>query len=189
MKHVAAVRRKIGTPTIFNILGPLVNPASAEFQLLGVGKAGLQSLLAEAMLLLNSAEQGVRTVSAVAPRTIVVHGFDGLDEVTLSGPTHVIEAAGGRLTHYDWTPGDFGLETSSKDLLLVHDATESAAVIRAILDGQRGPARDIVLANASAGLFAAGRVSNLRDGVQLAAEAIDSGKAARTLARLADLCR
>lgn len=188
MKHVATVRRKIGTPTIFNILGPLVNPASAEFQLLGVGNAGLQPLLAESMLLLNAEERGT-TLSAIAPRTIVVHGCDGLDEVTLSGPTHVIDAAGGRLMHYDWTPSDFELVTSSKDSLLVRDAVESAAVIRAILDGRPGPPRDIVIANAAAGLYTAGRVSNLRDGARLGTEAIDSGKAQQILTRLVERSR
>jgi anthranilate phosphoribosyltransferase len=189
MKHVAPVRKKIATPTIFNILGPLVNPAAAEFQLLGVGKPALQPLLAEAMLLLQ--DKGVGSLYSsldgkIAPRTIVVHGADGLDEVTLSGPTHVIEAADGRLAHYDWTPADFGLECSSKDPLLIRDAAESAALIRAILSGQPGPPRDIVLANASAALYTAGRTANLREGVALAAEAIDSGEARQLLERLAE---
>ena len=102
MKRVAAVRKQLGTPTIFNILGPLVNPASAPFQLLGVGRAPLQPLLAEALLLL-----GVR-------RAIVVHGSDGLDEVTLGGPTAVIEAADGRLRRFEWQPGDFGLKPAGR---------------------------------------------------------------------------
>ena len=127
MKHVAPVRKKIATPTIFNILGPLVNPASAPFQLLGVGKPALQPLLAEALLLLGT------------KRTIVVHSADGLDEVTLSGPTHVIEATAGRLHHFDWTPEDFGLKSSSKDSLLVSDPAESGAMIRQVFSGQPGP--------------------------------------------------
>jgi anthranilate phosphoribosyltransferase len=174
MKHVAPVRKKIATPTIFNILGPLVNPASAAFQLLGVGKPELQPLLAEALLLL-----GTR-------RTIVVHGSDGLDEVTLSGPTHVIEAADGRLRHYEWTPEDFGLKVSNKDTLLVRDPVESATLITQILAGRRGPPRDIVLANSAAALHTVNPTHSLRHCTELAAEAIDSGKAKDLLERLAE---
>jgi anthranilate phosphoribosyltransferase len=174
MKHVAPVRKKIATPTIFNILGPLVNPASAPFQLLGVGKPELQSLLAESLLLL-----GTR-------RTIVIHGCDGLDEVTLSGPTRVIEAADGRLRHFEWTPEDFGLNRSTKDALLVRDPAESAALITQILTGHPGPPRDIVLANSAAALWTANPVNSLRQCAELAAEAIDSGKARDLLKRLAE---
>ena len=97
MKHVAAVRKRLGTPTIFNILGPLANPAAAPLQLLGVGRSAMQPLLAEALATL-----GCR-------RGLVVHGRDGLDEVTLSGPTEVIEVSAGKLRQFCWTPGDFGL--------------------------------------------------------------------------------
>jgi len=177
MKHVAPVRKKIATPTIFNILGPLVNPASAPFQILGVGKPALQPLLAEALLLLGT------------ERTIVVHGADGLDEVTLSGPTRVVEAAAGRLRHFNWTPEDFGLTSSTKDSFLVSHPAESAAMIRAIFSGQPGPPRDIVLANAAAALWTAGRTKSLCEAAELAAEAIDSGKAAQLLQRLAERTR
>jgi anthranilate phosphoribosyltransferase len=174
MKHVAPVRKKIATPTIFNILGPLVNPASAPFQLLGVGKPELQPLLAEALLLLGT------------QRTIVVHGSDGLDEVTLSGSTNIIEAAEGRLQYFEWTPEDFGLKRSSKDSLLVHDPIESAALITGILDGHSGPPCDIVLANSAAALWTVGHAKSLRHGVELASEAIDAGKAKQLLERLAE---
>jgi len=97
MKHVAAVRKKLGVPTIFNILGPLANPARAPFELLGVGRAELRPLLSEALLMLG------------VERVLVVHGSDGLDEVTTAGPTYVTEAAGGRLREFQWDPGDFGL--------------------------------------------------------------------------------
>ncbi|MCC6123816.1 MAG: anthranilate phosphoribosyltransferase [Pirellulales bacterium] len=174
MKHVAPVRKKIAAPTIFNILGPLVNPASAEFQLLGVGKPELQPLMAESLLRL-----GIR-------RGLVVHGCDGLDEVTLSGPTRVIEAASGRLRHFDWTPEDFGLQSSTRDSLLVNDPAESAALIAQILAGQTGPPRDIVLANAAAALWTVGRNPSLLRCTALAAETIDTGKARELLERLAE---
>jgi anthranilate phosphoribosyltransferase len=172
MKHVAPVRKKIATPTIFNILGPLVNPAAAPFQLLGVGKPELQPLLAKALLLLGT------------QRTIVVHGADGLDEVTLSGPTHVIEAADGQLCHFEWTPEDFGLARSSKDSLIVSDSAESAAVIRQIFLGHSGPPRDIVLANAAAALWTVGHARSLHHGAELAAAAIDDGRAGKLLEQL-----
>jgi len=172
MKHVAAVRKKLGTPTIFNILGPLVNPASAPFQLLGVGRAELQPLLAEALLLLD------------AQRVLVVHGADGLDEVTLAGATHVIEAAGAALRHFDWTPADFDLPPAGRETMLVSGPEESAAIIRGILAGQTGPPRNIVLANAAAALWTAGRSPSLRECCRQAAEAIDTGAAQALLARL-----
>ncbi|MGD0896278.1 MAG: anthranilate phosphoribosyltransferase [Thermoguttaceae bacterium] len=174
MKHVAPVRKRLGRPTIFNILGPLVNPAGASFQLIGVGRAELRPLLAEALTLLGSR------------RAVVVHGSDSLDEVTLAAPTHVTEAAEGRLRHFDWTPADFGLPRADQSGLQVSGPEESAAVIRAILDGRPGPAREIVLANAAAALWTAGVVSTLPDGVRRAAEAIDSGAARELLARLAE---
>jgi len=175
MKHVAAVRKKLGTPTIFNILGPLVNPASAPFQLLGVGRADLQPLLAEALLLLD------------ARLVLVVHGADGLDEVTRAGATHVLEAAGGTLRHFDWTPADFDLPPAGRETMLISGPVESAEIIRGILDGRTGPPRDIVLANAAAALWTAGRSPSLRVCCRQAAEAIDAGAARELLARLVEL--
>jgi anthranilate phosphoribosyltransferase len=177
MKHVAAVRKRLGTPSIFNILGPLVNPASAPFQLLGVGRAELQPLLAEALLLL-----GVH-------RAWLVHGADGLDEVTLGGATEVIEAAGGRLRRFQWQPADFGLEPAGREKMLVSGAQESAAIIREILQGRRGPPRDIVIANAAAALATVGRSPSLAECARQAAEAIDSGAAHDLLARLVERTR
>jgi anthranilate phosphoribosyltransferase len=172
MKHVAPVRKKLGMPTIFNILGPLANPARAPFQLLGVGRSELQPLLAEAMLLLGT------------QRTIVVHGSDGLDEVTLTGPTRVTEACAGRLRHLQWTPSDFGLSSISLASIQVAGPEQSAAILREILDGRPGPARDIVLANVAAALWAVDKCPTLDGGVREAAEAIDSGAAKGLLARL-----
>jgi anthranilate phosphoribosyltransferase len=173
MKHVAAVRKQLGHPTIFNILGPLANPAAAPFQLLGVGHARLQSLLAESLVML-----GTR-------RVLVVHGEDGLDEVTLTGRTHLIEASGGHLRHFDWIPADFGLEQADWETMQVATPAESAQLIRQILEGCSGPPRDIVVANAAAALWTAGRHASLRQCARLAAEALDSGQARQLLARLA----
>ena len=105
------------------------------------------------------------------------------------GPTHVIEATAGRLRHFDWTPEDFGLKSSSKDSLLVSDPAESGAMIRQVFSGQPGPPRDIVLANAAAALWTAGHTESLREAAELAAEAIDSGKAKQLLERLAERTR
>jgi anthranilate phosphoribosyltransferase len=174
MRFVAPVRKKLGRPTIFNILGPLVNPAGAPFQLVGVGRPEMQPLLAEALTLLGSR------------RAVVVHGSDGLDEVTLGGTTHVAEAAAGRPRHFDWTPADFGLAECELSGLQVSGPDQSAAVIRSVLAGRPGPARDIVLANAAAALWTAGAVSALPDGVRLAAAALDSGAAAALLAQLVE---
>jgi anthranilate phosphoribosyltransferase len=172
MKHVAAIRKRLGAPTIFNILGPLVNPASAPFQLLGVGRANLQPLMAEALLLL-----GVR-------RALVVRGSDGLDEVTLGGATDVIELSERNLRHLKWHPADFGLEPAGSETMVVSGPAESAEVIRGILEGRSGPPRDIVVANAAAALWTVGWSSSLAECGQRAKEAIDTGAAMEVLDRL-----
>lgn len=177
MRHVAPVRRKLGVPTIFNILGPLTNPARAEYQLLGVGKAPLQPLMAEALTLL-----GIR-------RGIVVHGSDGLDEVTLAGATRAIEASAEGCREFSWMPGDFGLSTGSLQPLQVDGPEQSAATIQEVLKGQAGPARDIVVANAAAALWTAGKAATTQAAAKLAAEAIDSQAAAELLARLVEQSR
>jgi len=176
MKHVASARKKVGIPTIFNILGPLANPASAPFQLLGVGRAELQPRMAKTLQLL-----GIR-------RALVVHGADGLDEVTLSDATNVIDVTAHQLLEFSWHPAaDFGLPPASRDSLLVAGPAESAQVIRAILAGRRGPARDIVVANAAAAIWTVGRVPSIPAAVRQAEEAIDTGAARDLLARLAEL--
>jgi len=174
MKRVAAVRRQLAVPTVFNILGPLANPAGATYQLIGVGRAALRPLLAEALAMLG------------ADRAAVVHGQDGMDEVSLSGPTDVTLVADGQLTELSWTPEQFGLPHGRREDLVVEGPEQSAATILAILKGQRGPARDIVVANAAAALWTVGRVASLPAGVNAAAEAIDSGSAALLLQRLVD---
>ncbi len=174
MKHVAGVRRQLGTPTIFNLLGPLSNPAAAPFQLLGVGRPELRPLIAEALLRLGT------------QRAVVVCGEDGLDEVTLAGTTSVSEVRAGKLRDFNWHPADFGLETSSLESLRIANPEQSAAMIRGILAGEQGAARDIVVANAAAALWTAEKAASTVDCARLATEAIDSGAARRLLAQLAE---
>lgn len=172
MKKVAEVRKKLGVPTIFNLLGPLSNPAAAPFQIVGVGRAELRPLLAEALLLLGTTH------------ALVVQGEDGLDEVTLAGPTRVTEVVGGSLRNFSWTPSDFGLAPHSLEPLQVDGPQASAAMIREVLAGTPGPARDIVIINAAAALWTAGHADTPLAGAQLASAAIDSGAAGRLLEAL-----
>ena len=174
MKRVAQVRKQLGVPTIFNILGPLSNPAGAPYQLLGVGKPHLRNLMAEALNMLG------------CQRAVVVCGEDGLDEVTLATTTNVTVAEDGRLMEVEWTAADFGLPSSGRDDLLVEGPEESADVIRLVLTGKPGPARDIVVANAAAALWAARKSENLKQCAELGAQAIDSGGASKLLQQLAD---
>ncbi len=172
MKRVSEVRKRLGMPTIFNLLGPLANPASAPFQVVGVGSSELRPILAEALQRL-----GTR-------RAFVVQGEDGLGEVTLSGPTRVTEVTPDELRNFTWTPSDFGLAPTDLSALQVDTAEQSAAVIRSVLSGQRGPARDIVVLNAAAALIVAGHSPNPLAGAQRASAAIDSGAAAELLEQL-----
>jgi len=175
MKHVGPIRQKLGTPTIFNILGPLANPAGAARQLLGVARPELQELMAGALVLLNT------------ERSVVVHGTDGLDEVTLGGVTRVFEVAEGKRRQLDWNPEDFGLERiEGLDPLRVEDDKQSAQRIRGVLQGRPGPATDIVIANAAAALWTADSTRSIGQCTQLAREAIESKAAADLLARLVE---
>ena len=175
MKHVAAVRRQLGVPTIFNLLGPLCNPAGAPYQLLGVGRPNLRPLLSAALGLLGT------------QRAVVVCGADGLDEVTLSGPTHVSLVTPEDCRDVSWTPEEFGLASAALDHLQAADPQASAAMIRRILDGAPGTPRAIVVLNAAAALWTADRSGDLAVCAQLAAEAIDSGGARKVLADLVRL--
>ncbi len=175
MRNVGAVRRRLGVRTLFNCLGPLANPAGASYQLLGVGRPEWLDRLAAALVRL-----GTR-------RALLVCGRDGLDEVSLSGPTLVREVAGGDVTLHEWTPADFGLAPCRLEELRVDGPEESAEVIRAVLRGEEGPTRRVVLANAAAALLAAERVASLSDGVAQAVDSIASGRAARVLADLVAL--
>ena len=177
MKRVAAVRQKLKTRTIFNLLGPLCNPAGAPFQLLGVGHAAHRPLLAEALRQLNEG-------NTISGRAMVVHGEDGLDELTLAGTTHVSEISNGTISEHCWTPEDFGLQTASLETLRVNGPTESAKVIHDILTGKLGPARDIVVLNAAAALLVAALHDSPQEAATAAANAIDTGAAKDTLERL-----
>lgn len=172
MAHVAPLRRKLGVRTIFNLLGPLANPAGADFQLIGVGNADLLDVLAGAL-----AELNVR-------RAVLVCGFDGLDEVSLAAPTMVRVVEGGRYHSDEWDREDFGLDAVRPEEIQAASAAESAAIIRRVLDGEPGPARRMVLANAAAALWTAGAAKQLHDGVVMAEAAIDSGKAKAVLDQL-----
>jgi anthranilate phosphoribosyltransferase len=174
MKHVAAVRKKLGIRTIFNILGPLVNPAGARYQLLGAGRPELRPLLAGALQRLGT------------KRSFIVSGEDGLGDVTLAGTTNVTEVADGRMREVTWRPEDFGIARQSLDGLMIDSPAASAVVIRQVLGRAPGPARDIVILNAAAALLIAGRATEPKSAAGLAAEAVDSGAAERLLTRLAE---
>ncbi len=174
-KRVSEVRKRLGVPTIFNLLGPLSNPAGATLQLLGVGKPHLREKLARALVLLGT------------KRAVVVCGEDGLDEVTTAAATRVTEASGGTLRELNWSPENFGLPRSSLDTLIVDDPAASAAMIRGVLDVGVGPAREIVIVNAAAALWTAGKSDSLAECAKLAGAAIDRGAARELLQRLAEL--
>ena len=169
MKYAIGPRREIGARTIFNALGPLSNPAGATRQVVGVYSAALTETLAGVLGTLG------------AERAFVVHGSDGLDEMTLTGPTRVSELKNGSVSTYDVLPGDFGLMQAPADALKGGDADYNAEITRSILNGEEGPRRDIVLLNAAAAIVAGDKARDLNEGVQVAAEVIDSGKALEKL--------
>jgi anthranilate phosphoribosyltransferase len=173
MRHAAQTRRELGIRTTFNLLGPLTNPAGALRQLVGVPKAELTELLAHALRLLGT------------ERAWVVHGADGIDEISISGYTKVAECRNGAVHTFYIHPSEFGLAKSRSGSLAGGTAVENAAIIRSVLGGEHGAARDVVLLNAGAALFVSGTTSSVRDGIARAAEAIDSGAAARTLDAMA----
>jgi anthranilate phosphoribosyltransferase len=172
MRHVAGARVELGTRTIFNLLGPLANPAGARRQLLGVFAHDWIEPLARVLGQLGS------------ERAWVVHGSDGLDELTTTGPSHVAELRAGRVTTFEVTPEEAGLPRARLEDLRGADATTNADALRALLDGVRGPYRDIVLLNSAAALVIADRAADLAAGVARAVEAVDSGAAKAALARL-----
>jgi anthranilate phosphoribosyltransferase len=172
MKYVQPVRRELRLRTVFNLLGPLTNPARATCQVVGVYSDDLVEKLAEALSML-----GLR-------RALVVHGSDGLDEITITGPTRVGEVRNGSVHTYEVTPEECGLRRAALDDLAGGDAALNASLIRDVLAGNRSARRDVVLLNAGAALVAAGRADHLRDAVPLAAQAIDSGAALEKLQAL-----
>ena len=175
MKHVAPIRKQLGTQTIFNLLGPLCNPASAPFQLLGVGRRELHETIAAVLARLGT------------EHAVVVHGTDGLGEISLAAPTEVIEVRRDALTRFAWRAEDFGLAPASHERLRVSDAAASAQIVRRVLDGEHGPPRDIVVLNAAAALWTAGVDPSPSQCAQHAAAAIDGGAASALLKKWADL--
>lgn len=172
MKHVGPVRAELGTRTIFNLLGPLSNPAGVRRQMVGVFAPEWVLPVAETLKNLG------------AESAWVVHG-DGFDEITATGETRVSALAGGRLESFTVTPEEFGLQRYAREALRGGDADYNAQALRSVLSGERGAYRDTVLMNAGAGLVVAGRATNLREGIEQAAAAIDAGRAAGVLRALA----
>jgi anthranilate phosphoribosyltransferase len=175
MAKVAAVRRRMAVPTLFNYLGPLCNPAAAPYQLLGVSRADLQRRMAESLNQLP-----IR-------RAAVVRGLDGLDEVTLAAPTELLLVDGGRIKQLTLSASDFGLSEAPLSAMAVDGPEQSAAVIFEILEGERGPARDIVVANAAVGLWLIDPSQSLQQAADRAAGAIDQGLARKVLHQLRQL--
>ena len=169
MKNVVPVRKDLGVRTIFNILGPLTNPAKAPNILMGVFHPELVATQAKVLQLMG------------AEHALVVHGNDGLDEITLSGSTMVAELRNGQISQYEIKPSDFGIANASMENLKVADAQESKAIILNIMNNQSGPARDVVCLNAGATLYAANVSKSIAEGVQLASSTITSGKAKQKL--------
>ena len=172
MKHAIGPRKEIGTRTVFNILGPLTNPAGAERQLIGVFAPDLTATMAGVLRDLGSV------------RAFVVHGADGLDEVTITGPSQVSELNDGEVTTYEITPEQFGLKRGSAESLKGGDADDNAQTLLDILGGADGPRRDIVLLNAAAAITAGDGASDLAAGVERAQESLDSGNAKAALENL-----
>ncbi len=172
MKHAIGPRREIGIRTIFNILGPLSNPAGARYGVLGVYHAGLVPTIAQA-----ASSLGIEHL-------FVVHGSDGLDEITTTAPTHIAEVRRDKVRLFDLSPSDVGLATSRKEDLAGGDAVHNAGIIRSILGGEKGPRRDIVLINAAAAIVAGQKASDLMEGVAVASKSIDSGNAMKKLDHL-----
>jgi anthranilate phosphoribosyltransferase len=173
MKQVQIVRRELRMRTMFNLLGPLTNPARASGQVVGVYALDLVEKLAEALSMLG------------LHRALVVHGLDGLDEITITATTRVAEARDGSVRSYEIEPEEFGMARATLQEISGGDVTENAAIIRAILAGEKSPRRDVVLLNAAAALVAAGRANHIGDAIPIAARSIDSGAAGEKLTALA----
>jgi anthranilate phosphoribosyltransferase len=172
MKYVQTARRDLRLRTVFNLLGPLTNPARATCQVVGVYAADLVEKLAEALSMLG------------LHRALVVHGSDGLDEITITGPTRIAEVREGQVHTYEVTPEEFGLNRAPLSEIAGGDAALNARLIREVLEGKNSARRDVVLLNAAAALVAAGKANHLRDAMPQAAQAVDSGAAVAKLAAL-----
>lgn len=177
MKFVAGPRNEIGIRTVFNVLGPLTNPAGARAQVLGVGSPALVQRMAEALALLGS------------HHALVAHGDDGIDEISITAPTKISEVRDGEIRSYVVTPEEFGFRRATLDDVRGDDAAANATISREVLAGADGPRREVVLLNAAAALVASDLADGLKDGIALAAKAIDSGAAAERLEKLATVSR
>jgi anthranilate phosphoribosyltransferase len=175
MKYAVQPRRDIGIRTIFNLLGPLTNPAMAKFQLIGLYSGELVVVIAQVLKNLGSS------------RAMVVHGLEGLDEISLCGPTKVAELRNGEVKEYIIEPEMVGLKRCRLDDLHGGSANESAMIVRSVLRGDTGPARDVVLLNSGAALYVSGKAASIADGMRLAAQSIDSGRARQKLDQLAQM--
>ena len=175
MKYAVQPRRDIGIRTIFNLLGPLTNPAMARYQLIGLYSGELVPMIAHVLNNLGS------------ERAMVVHGVEGLDEISLCGPTKVAELRDGQVSEYAIEPEQFGLAPCRLEDLHGGSAEQSAAVVRSVLEGKKGPARDVVLLNSGAALYVGRAAPSIQDGIRLAADSIDSGKARQKLEQLAQM--
>ncbi len=172
MKHAAPVRRELGVRTIFNVLGPLTNPAGADNQVMGVFHPDLVGIQARVLQRLGSRH------------VLVVHGTDGMDEITISGPTSIAELKEGNIIEYTVQPSDFGLQKASLDTIRVTNVDEAKTMLLSVLDNQPGTARDIVLLNAGAAIYVAGLTNTLAEAVNMASQTIVSGAAKAKLAQL-----
>jgi|GraSoiStandDraft_34_1057297.scaffolds.fasta_scaffold20823_1 anthranilate phosphoribosyltransferase len=175
MKYAVQPRRDIGIRTIFNILGPLTNPAMATHQLIGIYNGELVAMIAHVLNNLGSV------------RAMVVHGLEGMDEISLCGPTKVAELRDGKVKEYTIEPEQFGLKRCRLEELHGGSADQSAAIVRGVLGGKPGPARDVVLLNSAAALYVGASATTIQDGFRLAAESIDSGKARQKLEQLVEM--
>ena len=175
MRHAGATRSEIGVRTAFNLLGPMANPALVRRQALGVGNAAAAARMAEVLAALGH------------ERALVFHGSDGLDELTTTGESHIYDLRDGEVREYDIDPAKLGLSRVTVAELQGGDAATNAAIVRGVLAGEAGPARDIVLLNAAAALIVAGLAADFHQGLGVAAESVDSGKAREALANLVDV--
>lgn len=175
MKYAVQPRRDIGIRTIFNLLGPLTNPAMARYQLIGLYSGELVPMIAHVLNNLGS------------ERAMVVHGVEGLDEISLCGPTKVAELGDGQVKEYTLEPEQFGLRQCRLEDLHGGSPEQSATVVRGVLEGNKGPARDVVLLNSGAALYVGRAAASIQDGMRVAAESIDSGKARQKLEQLAQM--
>lgn len=176
MKHAAVPRQEVGVRSIFNLLGPLTNPAGAKRQVIGVYAPELVVLLADVLLFLG------------VERALVVHGQDGCDELTLAGLTQVCEVSDGEILRYNLSPLDVGLQQAPAAALAGGSPAENAKLILAILQGEKGPKRDVVLLNAGAALYVGGLAEDIHEGVTLARQAVDNGAALEKLTALQRFC-